>query len=553
LRTGFITYAIVLTLIFPLCWPQIIGLAHTEQLHYTQVNSDQIWNIHYGSVDSTDAAYSIIATNDGGCVIAGSIYTNGELDVLLIRITETGIISWVQSLGGEGNQVALEVIACESGGYAVIGYESLSTSNTDALLIRCDALGHMIWAERYGGVSFDEGIALVECASGGFAFAGYFTNLDEYSSDFWLVHTNSEGQQVWNQTFPRYSADICYSLVETENGGFVLAGSTESYGQGDENGWLVATDSLGNMLWNYTYRTNQFETIHDIIRNRNGGYMVAGTAERVYVSVAVLEFDYFGTLISEYILPISFEDYGYSITKCSDGGYAITGYTSVDEDTQIVTNLLVLRIDETGDIQWSKNYGGFLPDMGYSIVQATNGDLIVAGITQSYATTQSDAWMLRVPDLEASDGPNYVPGPLDISLISLGVFLALIVLAVSYLVYHQSRGELKGVWIETSKSDLLKSSLSPRVLEELDSVLRGPQRCRNCGTVHYNAELVCSKCGLGLHRCMFCDEVLGDEELIVFCQNCKSLAHYHHMQKWLEKHNFCPNCGVQLQQSSTRF
>ncbi len=555
LRKTFTTIVIGLTLLLlliPILCPQVNGLSNSEQLSYNKVNSDLIWNIVYGSDTLGDTANSVIVTHDGGCVITGSVFTNGGSDVLLMRITDTGVVSWVQSLGGVGDQFGCEVIECRSGGYAIIGYERRSTFNTDALLIRCDALGQILWAERYGDISFEEGIAIIECTSGGFAFTGYSTSLDENSSDFWLVRTNIAGEQIWNQTFPKYSTDICNSLVETDNGGFILAGSTESYDQGDQNGWLVATDMVGNMLWNYTYGSNQYELFHDVIRNSNGAYIVAGTAERMNNSVAVLEFDSHGSLITENIFPISLGDHGYAITECHNGGYAVTGRTSDSDGNKIITNLLVLRLDEAGTFQWSKSYGGLQPDIGRSIAQATNGDFIVAGITQSYAGTQSDAWLIRLPDIEPPEELNLVYERLDIVLISFGVFLAFIVLGIAFFIYHRSRGELKAVWIKTSKSDLLKSALSPRFLEDLDVLLSGPLICRKCGTVHHKSELVCMECGSDLHRCMFCDGTLGEDEPIVFCRYCKSLAHHHHMQEWLAKRNFCPNCGVQLHQSSTR-
>jgi len=102
-----------------------------------------------------------------------------------------------------------------------------------------------MWSQTYGGTSSDSAAAMVQTSDGGYAIAGYTESFGAGSYDFWLVKTDANGNLEWNQTCGGAGIEHAYSLVETSDGGYAIAGYTWSYGAGASDFWLVKTDEYG--------------------------------------------------------------------------------------------------------------------------------------------------------------------------------------------------------------------------------------------------------------------------------------------------------------------
>jgi hypothetical protein len=133
-----------------------------------------------------------------------------------------------------------------------------------------------LWSQTYGGTRSDSAEAMVQTSDGGFALAGYTKSFGAGSYDFWLVKTDEYGNMEWNQTYGGTWIDIAYALVETSDGGYAIAGSTESFGAGRRDFWLVKTDGDGNVEWNQTYGGAQHEVAYGLVTTSDGGYALAG-------------------------------------------------------------------------------------------------------------------------------------------------------------------------------------------------------------------------------------------------------------------------------------
>jgi len=133
------------------------------------------------------------------------------------------------------------------GGYALAGYtESFGAGNADCWLVKIDANGNAQWNQTYGGTSYDAARALVQTGDGGYALAGYTSSFGVGGYDCWLVKTDAAGNAQWNQTYGGKGIDWAIALVQTSDGGYALAGWTESFGAGSTDFWLVKTDASGN-------------------------------------------------------------------------------------------------------------------------------------------------------------------------------------------------------------------------------------------------------------------------------------------------------------------
>jgi hypothetical protein len=133
-----------------------------------------------------------------------------------------------------------------------------------------------MWSQTYGGADQEVAHSLVETSDGGYALAGYTNSSGAGHDDFWLVKTDANGNMEWNQTYGGVESDVANSLVETSDGGYALAGWTASFGAGDNDFWLVKTDANGNMEWNQTYGESEEEVAYSLVEASDGGFAIAG-------------------------------------------------------------------------------------------------------------------------------------------------------------------------------------------------------------------------------------------------------------------------------------
>jgi hypothetical protein len=251
------------------CTTQSFGVGNNDfWLVKTDMNGNTEWNQTYGGAES-DITYSLIETSDGGYAISG--YTNsfgdGSYDSWLIKTDVNGNMLWNKTYGGAGAEEASSLVETSDGGYALAGLI------TDILwLVKTDVNGNMLWNQTYGRAGYDSWTSLVQTFDGGYVIAG---TTDEF--DFWLIKTDANGNMLWNHTYGGTEIDGAYSLVETYDGGFALAGVTTSFGLGNSDCWLIKTDANGNMLWNHTYGGTEIDGAYSLVETYDGGFALAGT------------------------------------------------------------------------------------------------------------------------------------------------------------------------------------------------------------------------------------------------------------------------------------
>ena len=134
------------------------------------------------------------------------------------------------------------------------------------------------WSRTYGGTGTDEGRSVVQTTDGGYAIAGRTYSFGEGSGDFWLVKVNSTGHEQWNRSYGglMHEREEAYSIVQTSDGGYALAGLTTSYGHGGSGGWLVKVDSTGQKQWNRTLGGVDGDVARSVVETSDGAYVFAG-------------------------------------------------------------------------------------------------------------------------------------------------------------------------------------------------------------------------------------------------------------------------------------
>jgi len=373
------------------------------------------WNKTYGGAND-DGLYArcLVQTNDGGYAMAGwtSSFGAGGLDVWLVKTDADGNVQWNKTYGGTGDDTyTVSIVQTNDGGYAMASTtNSFGAGQRDFWLIKVDALGIMQWNHTYGGSNTDFARALVQTSDGGYTIAGITASYGAGNQDFWLVRTDSAGVMQWNKTYGGASIDSSTSMVQTSDGGYAIAGNTYSFGAGDMDFWLVKTDAAGNMQWSKTYGTAYGETVYSLTQTFDGGYALAGSIH--YGNSYAKDFwlvkaDAGGNMQWNHAWGTAG---GHEEASCvvqdSDGGYTLVGYTT--PYWTLPYHLWLIKTDGNGNDIWNKTYNGTGFGWADNLIRTSDGGYALAGLTNSYGAGNYDFWLVKTDAAgNALDGFKY--------------------------------------------------------------------------------------------------------------------------------------------------
>ena len=311
----------------------------------------------------------------------------------------TGYTSgWSKTYGGAGNDLGSgNIVQTSDGGYAIAGdTNSFGAGGQDAWLVKTDSVGNMQWNMTYGGANYDSGSDMIQTKDGGYAIGGYTNSSGAGDHDFWLVKANATGSMQWNMTYGGTGSDQGYVVIQTSDGGYAIIGLTNSFGAGGQDAWLVKTDSVGNMQWNMTYGGTGTETGNTMVQTIDGGYALAGRTNSLTAGafdMLLIKIDATGNMQWNKTYGGIGNEYAYSMVQARDGGYAITGRTTSfgagGEDAYLV------KTDATGNMQWNKAFGGTALEYGLHVDQTSEGGFIICGLTTSFGAGTADAYVVK--------------------------------------------------------------------------------------------------------------------------------------------------------------
>jgi hypothetical protein len=132
------------------------------------------------------------------------------------------------------------------------------------------------WNKTFGGTNDDTAYSVRQTSDGGFILAGWTESYGAGKKDAWLIKTDANGGEQWNKTFGRKGDDAANSVRQTSDGGYIISGYTESYGAGKHDVWLIKTDAAGNQQWNKTFGGTRNDWANSVQQTKDGGYIIAG-------------------------------------------------------------------------------------------------------------------------------------------------------------------------------------------------------------------------------------------------------------------------------------
>ena len=254
-------------------------------LYKIDANGTYLWKKNFGGI-SNDYSSSVRETADGGLILLGSSesFTNGSYDYLIYKLDSAGNTVWQKNFGGTGWDYAGTVIQTTDGGYVMFGESnSFTNGGEDFLLFKLDSSGNKIARKNFGGTGSEwayyyepSGNAIVQTADGGYAFTGMSDSYTNGAFDIIVYRINHNGALLWKKNFGGAADDESYAIQQTADGGFILAGCSQSFTNGGEDFVIYKLDSDGNEVWHKNYGGTSDDAAFCIYQAADGNYVVAG-------------------------------------------------------------------------------------------------------------------------------------------------------------------------------------------------------------------------------------------------------------------------------------
>ena len=305
-----------------------------------------LWQKKIGQSTYTSGE-AIVATADGGAVVLAVELgdTPEDYDTRLVKLGPQGEVEWSRTYGSYGWDWPNHLIETTDGGYLICGWtDSRHAGGGDLWLVKTDSLGDMQWEHRYGGPAYEEGNHILATADGGYLVTGTTVSYSVGGEDFWILKVNAEGEIMWMRVFGGAGDDDGQFAQPVPGGGFVVLGSTTSYGQGKSDIWLIRLTDEGNIVWSHTF----------------------GGAEREWGAALAI----------------------------GKEGMVVIGTTLSSGAGQ--SDIWALKVSHAGEKLWSRTFGGSGLDFGEFIYPTADGGYILAGNTHSFGRGESDIWLIKI-------------------------------------------------------------------------------------------------------------------------------------------------------------
>ena len=362
------------------------------------------WVRTYGPQSSI--ANSLEPTADGGYILAGSMdrAVTAEIDAWVMKLDSAGNVVWRRTFDSGNLDHFAVVRPTAEGDYLVAGLTpSPRAGESDALILKLDTSGNLIWQKAYGGMRGGNAADLRPTPDGGSIVAGltYEERLDAAFGVGWVLKLDPSGDIVWQKTYAgTVPAGRGFRVIQmTANGGYIAAGAMSSPGV-----WVVQLDAAGNIVWQKTYAAPGDEvTVNDLRATADGGYVVVGTNFPDGFDWSegwVLKLDRTGNIAWQNTVGrrnatsnLAF----LSVQPTPDGGYLVVGETSIPYRN----DASLWRFDNNGNVLWQRNYGGSAGDGFRSIHTTADGGIVILGRTDSFGSGGVNTWVFK---LDASEG-----------------------------------------------------------------------------------------------------------------------------------------------------
>jgi hypothetical protein len=394
-------------------------------------NDGQLTFVKTFGGSKNDSAQSITATSDGGYAILGYTQSNDNditdkqdesFDYWVLKFNANDQLEWQKTYGGSLDDRGNDIIQTSDGGYAILGYSFSTDGDTtenaglqDYWIVKLDATGNISWEKSFGYQGADSGISMIETNDQGFLVIGVLdvtasggagnssrTANRHAGGDYWVLKLNNSGNLEWSRYFGGNFTDTPYGAVQTDDNGFIIAGSSDSEDTdisgniGTYDFWVIKVSETGDLIWEKSFGGSQIDEARAISKTGDGNYVIAGdtrsndnniSQNKGAADLWLIKISTSGNLIWEETIGGSSFDVARAIKGSQDNSFLLSG-SSRSSDMDVLENngqndAWVLKTDNNGNLLWEITVGGSNIDFSYDVVELINGSVIAIGDTAS--------------------------------------------------------------------------------------------------------------------------------------------------------------------------
>ncbi len=323
--------------------------------------------------------YSVEQTTDGGYMIIGTGATTTSC-IYMIKTDGNGDTLWTKHYNLNTAELFCSGIQTSDGGYIITGLtrKPAPNMNYDVFLLKTNGNGDSLWSKEYGGSNDDAGFSVKQTTDGGYVVTGRTESFGE-TNEVYLIKTDSLGDEIWSKTFGDDYENSGRSIIQTSDNGFFLTTNTEIFGSGFSWIDLIKTDNVGNIEWTSTFDNEDDDAGFCARPANDGGFIITGMSEENnnISDVLLIKTSDNGNIEwsrtygdSEYI------ERGNCVTQTAEGGYLVAG-TKKTENTDF--DIYLIKTDSFGDTLWTRTFGDNRWDEATWVEQTTDGGYIITG------------------------------------------------------------------------------------------------------------------------------------------------------------------------------
>ena len=372
------------------------------------------WQAEFGGTGD-EQVISILQVNGGGYI--GTGYTTSETiglrDIYVFKLSEDGVLVWENMYGGTGNDEGLCIQKTNDGGYIVAGYTTSSSNDEDVYVVKLDQDGESEWGKTYTNPGNDRANCIQETADGNYVITGFTTvtvtanSLNSSNVDVLFLKIDEDGDILSQKRFGGTRKDEGKWIQQTRDGGYIIAGFTNSFGVGQNDVYIIKMDSNDYYQWDKTYGSTGNDEANCIVQTADGNYVFAGsrgiTSGKSKLYVAKISSTGQHDILWNKSYGENYLNSAYSIQKTDGGDYILAGVknfraTNIKPAT-VTGDAYILKLNPMGNKIWERTYSMGELSEAFSIHKTNDGGYIVGGTTKESCDDPGNAYVLKLDQL----------------------------------------------------------------------------------------------------------------------------------------------------------
>lgn len=365
----------------------------------------------YGDVLIDDAQAITYTTDSGYCMVGGSgANALDSTDVTIYRLNRFGDLLWSRKMGDPKDEFATDIKQTQDGGFIIVGstYSSpIDTAYSDVFAMKVDDQGFILWTQSYGGSDYDEAQSVLPTADGGFLIIGSTMSYGTVFKSALAIKIDANGVQQWANIYAMTNSNYFYRGIIASDNNYVLVGGTYNINGGTNfDHYVVKINPSGTLIWAKRYGTPGPDFAYDVAETNDHGYVVAGVTSTNTAGGAdqnIFKIDGVGNLIWTKNYGSPQYDRPSKILQDQNGNYFICGYTNISTTTTTINQMTLHKIDPAGNSLWVNRYGDISgTSEGLYMIPGIDGGIIMCGYSIAFSDPYGDAYVVKTDDNGAS-------------------------------------------------------------------------------------------------------------------------------------------------------